>query len=186
MNRIVFLVLGFVFLKLSSSEEDVYSNIEFPPKFKPSTDPRQPAGHLKPFGYQRPPNGPVIEYDKPLRPEKFWEDHVSKNVPLVFRGGISESPALTKWTDSYIKEKYGDLDVLIEKKKENRTHGMTSRMLLGDFIDSYRKKDIYVVTVMPDPMREEVQVGYILISFNKSFVRYINGDFERTLMFNTH
>ncbi|KAK3745071.1 hypothetical protein QZH41_014551 [Actinostola sp. cb2023] len=132
-------------------------NIEFPPKFQPSSDPNVRAGHLKPFGYQRPPNGPIIEYEEPLRPEKFWESHVSQNQPLVFRGGISESPALSKWTDSYIKEKYGDLDVLIEKKKENRTHGMTSRLLLGDFIDIYQKEDIYVVTVMPDPMREEVQ-----------------------------
>lgn len=133
-------------------------NIPFPPKFQPSSDPTIRPGHLKPFGFQRPPNGPLIEYPKPLRPEKFWEQHVSQNVPLVFRGGIKESPALSLWTDAYIKEKFGDLDVLIERKKENRTHGITSRLLLGDFIDIYQKEDIYVVTVMPDPMREEVQV----------------------------
>lgn len=137
---------------------DEYKNIEFPPKFQPSTAPDIRPGHLKAFGFQRPPNGPLVEYTEPLRPEKFWEKHVSKNIPLVFRGGISESPALTLWTDDYLKKKYGDLDVLIEKKKENRTHGMTSRLLLGDFIDVYKNDDIYVVTVMPDPMREEVQV----------------------------
>lgn len=158
MHRILFIIFFSIIHHISTSTPTNLEDIEFPPKFQASNDPNIPAGHLKPFGYQRPPNGPVIEYDKPLRPEKFWEQHVSKNLPLVFRGGISESPAISKWTDEYIKEKYGDLDVLIEKKIENRTHGMTSRMLLGDFIDTYKEDDIYVVTVMPDPMREQVQV----------------------------
>lgn len=161
-----FIVLGcFVSLFLTASSSDL-KDIEFPPKFPHSEDPNVRAGHLRPFGYQRPPNGPVIEYEKPLRPENFWEHHVSKNLPLVFRGGISESPAISKWTDEYLRDNYGDLDVLIEKKKENRTHGMTSRLLLRDFIDTYRHDDIYVVTVMPDPMRQEVQVScFILYSF---------------------
>jgi len=156
----IIILLSFEFINpISTSAPTNFEGIEFPPKFQVSSDPDKLAGHLRPFGYQRPPNGPIIEYDKPLRPEKFWEKHVSKNLPLVFRGGISESPAISKWTDKYIKEKYGDLDVLIEKKRENRTHGMTSRLLLGDFIDTYKEDDIYVVTVMPDPMREEVQVN---------------------------
>ncbi|EDO30444.1 predicted protein, partial [Nematostella vectensis] len=115
-------------------------------------------GHLRPFGYQKPPNGPVIEYDYVLRPQEFWEKHVHENLPLVFRHGVAESPAIANWKDEYLKEKYGDLDVLIEGKRENRTHGKTQRMLLGDFIDRYRKDDLYVVTVMPDPMLAEVQV----------------------------
>jgi len=36
------------------------------------------------------------------------------------------------------------LDVLTELKTENRTHGITARMLLGDFIDVYKKKNLYV------------------------------------------
>ena len=44
-----------------------------------------------------------------LHPQEFWDKHVSKNLPLVFRGALKESPATRKWTDEYLKEKYGDL-----------------------------------------------------------------------------
>lgn len=134
-------------------------DVVFPPHFVPSSDPTVPAGHLQMFGLQRPPKGPVVEYNTVLKPQEFWDSHVSLNEPLVFRQGIAESPALEKWTDDYLKEKYGDLDVLTELKTENRTHGMTSRMLFGDFIDVYQKKNLYVVTVLPDPMRQELPVS---------------------------
>lgn len=133
--------------------------VTFPPVFVPSSDPTVPAGHLQMFGLQRPPNGPVVEYNTVLKPQQFWETHVSQNRPLVFRQALVDSPALKKWTDEYLKEKYGDLDVLTELKTENRTHGMTSRMLLGDFIDVYADKNLYVVTVLPDPMRQDLPVG---------------------------
>ena len=145
----------------------------FPPRFFPSNDPAIPAGHLKMFGLQRPPIGPVVEYNTVLKPQQFWDAHVSQNQPLVFRQAIADSTAVDKWTDEYLKEKYGDLDVLTELKTENRTHGMTSRMLFGDFIDIYTKKNLYVVTVLPDPMRQDLPVSdcYCLIIF--IFTEYV-------------
>ena len=140
------------------------NSVEFPPKFVPSLEPRVPAGHLKPFGYQKPPLGPVKEYTTVLHPQDFWEKHVSKNMPLVFRGSLKQSPALHKWTDEYLKEKYGDLDVLVEIKKENRTHGQNRRLTLAKFVDRYKTENMYIVTVLPDPMREEVQVSIYNIS----------------------
>lgn len=137
-------------------------DVVFPPNFLPSSDPNIPAGHLQMFGLQRPPNGPVVEYNTVLKPQEFWEAHVSKDEPLVFRQALANSPALQKWTDEYLKEKYGDLDVLTELKTENRTHGVTARMLLGDFINVYEKKNLYVVTVLPDPMRQDLPVSSCL------------------------
>lgn len=141
-------------------------DVIFPPEFLLSDDPSVPTGHLQMFGLQRPPNGPVVEYNTVLKPQEFWETHVSKSEPLVFRQAITDSPARQKWTDEYLKEKYGDLDVLTELKTENRTHGVTARMLLGDFIDVYEKKNLYVVTVLPDPMRQDLPVGKCLCSKN--------------------
>lgn len=127
------------------------------------------------FGLQRPPNGPVVEYNTVLKPQQFWETHVSQNRPLVFRQALVDSPALKKWTDEYLKEKYGDLDVLTELKTENRTHGMTSRMLLGDFIDVYADKNLYVVTVLPDPMRQDLPVlPCIMCGTFKDFLHELN------------
>ena len=149
----------------SASKNGIMSPEEviFPPHFVPSNDPDRPAGHLKIFGLQRPPNGPVIEYGSVLKPQEFWDKHVKQNQPLVFRQAIADSPAIKKWTDSYLKEKYGDLDVLTELKKENRTHGVTGRMLLGDFIDTYTKENLYVVTVLPDPMRKIFRLVVVIV-----------------------
>ena len=128
---------------------------EFPPQI--SDDKDFPTGHLQPLGYQRAPDGPVKEYNEVLRPEDFWEKHVSLSLPVVFRQGIGESPALSSWTDDYLRDNYGDLDVLIELKEENRSHA-TRRMNISVFLDRYKQEDIYIVTVLPDPMRKDIQV----------------------------
>lgn len=162
---------------LATTSEGVLNleDVVFPPHFVPSSDPTVPAGHLQMLGLQRPPKGPVVEYNTVLKPQEFWDSHVSLNEPLVFRQAIAESPALEKWTDDYLKEKYGDLDVLTELKTENRTHGMTSRMLFGDFIDVYQKKNLYVVTVLPDPMRQELPLlPCIMCGTFKDFLHELN------------
>ena len=173
--RAYFLLLSLVqnfliftaFLPSSEGHSQGLQEVVFPPQFLPSEDPSILAGHLKMFGLQRPPNGPVVEYNSVLKPQEFWDKHVSMLKPLVFRQAIANSPARLKWSDQYLKEKYGDLDVLTELKTENRTHGVTSRMLLGDFIDVYGKENLYVVTVLPDPMRKDLPVSrYVSCSQN--------------------
>ncbi|KAK3749278.1 hypothetical protein QZH41_016044 [Actinostola sp. cb2023] len=157
--------------KLKSSSGSQSDAFEFPPRFVPSNDPAVPAGHLKPFGYQRPPDGPVLEYNTVLHPVEFWNQHVSQNKPAVFRQAIAKSSAILKWNDDYLKEHYGDLDVLIELKKENRSFA-ARRTTLQTFINNYNDRDIYVVTVLPDPMRKEIQVPSCLMC--GSFVDYIH------------
>lgn len=130
---------------------------EFPPQIRISDDKNFPTGHLQPLGYQRAPDGSVKEYNEVLRPETFWEKHVSWSVPLVFRQGIGGSPALLSWTDDYLRDNYGDLDVLIELKEEDRSHA-TRRMNISEFLHRYKQEDIYIVTVLPDPMRRDIQV----------------------------
>lgn len=140
-----------------SIANNILSPIRFPPPISVSEDQNYPTGHLQPLGYQRAPNGPVQEYFEVLRGDTFWEEHVSKGIPLVFRQGIAESPALLTWTDDYLRENYGDLDVLIELKEENRSHS-ARRMTIMEFLSRYKEEDIYIVTVLPDPMRRDIQV----------------------------
>lgn len=155
------------FLNVSCSNK-VQNYAKFPPEINDLGTSDDPAGHLKPFGHQRPPEGPAKEYFEVLRPEIFWQDHVSKAIPLVFRQAISDSPAISKWTDEYLKKKFGDLDVLIELKKENRTHS-ARRTTIATFLDHYQEQDMYIVTVLPDRMRDEVQVGEKRILYQSSF-----------------
>ena len=140
-----------------SNANNIVSPIPFPPPISVSEDQNFPTGHLQPLGHQRLPDGPVQEYFDVLRGDTFWEEHVSRGVPLVFRQGIGESPALLSWTDDYLGENYGNLDVLIELKEENRSHS-ARRMTIMEFLSRYKEEDIYIVTVLPDPMRRDIQV----------------------------
>ena len=131
---------------------------QFPPKFQEdllSSD--VPAGHLKAFGHHRPPDGPVVEEQGFLHPKVFWDKYVSIHKPMVFRQAVANSPALDKWSDEYLAKEYGHLDVLLEVKRENRSTS-PQRVNISTFIDIYTKKNVYAVTVLPDPMRKDVQV----------------------------
>ncbi|XP_035673960.1 uncharacterized protein LOC118414197 [Branchiostoma floridae] len=154
--------LGSIFVNGEGSEDVV-----FPPTLLPS-EPGLPVGHLLPLGYQREPEGPVKEYTQPLTPTEFWEQHAREPyVPLVYRQAIAKAPAVANWqSDDYIREKYGDLDVLIEKKIEDRHHPVRLRMPLSEFLDNYHHKQWYVVSLLPDPMRAEMQVPRSLLCGN--------------------
>ncbi|XP_035670174.1 uncharacterized protein LOC118411794 [Branchiostoma floridae] len=146
-------------------------DVVFPPVVEPS-DSTLPDGHLLPLGCQREPDGPVKEYAEPLTPIEFWNLHAKYYVPLVYRQAITKAPAVTNWqNDEYIREKYGDLDVLVEKKNEDRGARPT-RMTLSNFLDNYQLEDWYVVSLLPDPMRAEMQVPRSLLcgTFKKSIL----------------
>ena len=131
---------------------------EFPPQYVENTSSDIPAGHLKAFGYHRPSDGPVDEESGFLHPKIFWEKYVSVHKPMVFRKAVSESPAIVNWNDEYLVERFGDLDLLLEVKRENRTK-QPQRTNVKSFIERYRNEDIYAVTLLPDPMRADVQVS---------------------------
>jgi lysine-specific demethylase 8 len=139
---------------------------EFPPKYVEDPLSDLPSGHLKAFGYHRLPDGPVAEEKGFLHPKIFWGKYVSIHNPMVFRQAISDSPAILKWTDGYLVETFGDLDIILEVKRENRMKP-PQRANISSFIERYIKEDIYAVTVLPDPMRAEVQV---LIFMNKLLI----------------
>ena len=153
--------LEFTFIQLlvsvlsSTVIEELAKLTEFPPVLKEK--PGEPLGHRKPLGWQRPPEGPVIEYHEALDANQYWKKHVRDHIPLVYRGYIKDSPAISLWTDDYLSEKYGDLDVLVEHKVEDRT-STSGRMRLRDFLDHYKEEDMYVVSMFPSEMMHEVRV----------------------------
>ena len=51
-------------------------------------------------------------------PQKFYEDYVKPSRAAIFRNAMTETPAFKLWTDDYLKEHYGDLEVRLEGKKE--------------------------------------------------------------------
>ncbi len=158
------LTLSILILQYCTASELPGAGIQFPPKLVEVEG--EPLGHLKPYGHQSAPEKHVKEYDEPLTAEEFWKNHVKDHIPLVYRQGIKGSPALKLWDDDYLSKEFGDLDVLVELKKENRTSS-SGRMRLKDFLTLYKKEEIYVVSMLPSEMMRDIKVdgGLGQISF---------------------
>ncbi|XP_062515381.1 uncharacterized protein LOC134190860 [Corticium candelabrum] len=118
-------------------------------------------GHLRPLGFHRPPLSHVDEFDYVISPREFWEKYASKGEPVVFRGAANHSAGFSRWTNEYLVENYGDLELKLEAKKEKGGDlpigdaGM-ARDTLRHFISRYERDDAYVVSQLPQPMYHEV------------------------------
>ena len=135
-------------------------------------DGENPIGHKQPLGFQNAPVSSVKEYNKFLDPITLWKDHVDPHIPLVYRGIIKDSPAVKNWaSDEYMTKTYGDLDVLVEHKREDRT-STSGRMALADFFKNYKSDDLYVVTMFPSEMMHEVKV--CIFGYLKELTVYFN------------
>lgn len=151
----VFLILASVFTgNYCFDYDDLLSRATFPPVLEDIEG--LPTGHKKPLGWQRVPEAPVKEYTMPLNANDYWKYHVKDHIPLVYRGVIKESPSIKLWDDDYLTEKYGDLDILVEHKLEDRT-STSGRMRLKDFLKNYKNSDLYVVSMFPKEMMPEVR-----------------------------
>uniref|UniRef100_F6TZA0 JmjC domain-containing protein n=1 Tax=Ciona intestinalis TaxID=7719 RepID=F6TZA0_CIOIN len=116
-----------------------------------------PVGHDLQLGLQRPPTGQVAEYFEIPTPRELWEKHVRLYRPAVLRGALNGSPALNKWSDDYLSKNYGDQEVLVEKKYEDR-RTEPKRMRIDAFLRNYTEHQWYTVSMMPEDMRKDIKV----------------------------
>lgn len=114
-------------------------------------------GHLDELGCQRPPLGHIPEYFDAPTPRELWENHVLPYRPAVIRGALDGAPALSLWNDDYLVKTYGDQEVLIEKKYEDRK-SEPKRMPIKEFLQNYEKENWYVVSLLPNAMRRDIRV----------------------------
>ena len=56
-------------------------------------------------GYHRKPSGPVLEERRIPSPEDFNKKYVKTRTTVVLRQAVSNVPAMSLWTDDYLKEK---------------------------------------------------------------------------------
>ena len=71
-------------------------------------------------------------------------------------------PAYKKWTDSFLVENFGELEVKLEHKTEKKKTPVGERGVGRDtirsFLETYKEKSSYIVSQLPDPMAEDVFV----------------------------
>eukprot|EP00058_Branchiostoma_floridae_P008007 XP_002593495.1 hypothetical protein BRAFLDRAFT_70717 [Branchiostoma floridae] len=136
-----------------------------------------PVGHLQPLGGHRPPDVPIDELHTIPHPREFWDKYVKHEKAVILRGAAKNSPSFTLWTDEYLKDKYGKLEVRLEGKREKHSWlpiGVKGigRDTIEHFLDTYRDKDAYIVSQLPTDMYHEVLVQPCLTcgSFRNSLV----------------
>eukprot|EP00729_Bicosta_minor_P008959 gene8959-12183_t len=101
-------------------------------------------GHLKPLGQQSVVPREVEVVESFPDPETFYRNYVHPRRPVLFRRAQQHAPALKLWSqDSYLKEMYGNVDVLYEPKRESRLND-PRRMRLDDFLQYYNNTDMSI------------------------------------------
>jgi len=127
---------------------------DFPPKI--TSQGSVPAGHLRPIGYQRRPEGPVRELRSVPTPQEFYEVFIKEDKPVTFRKMVSNVPAMTTWqNDAHLKKNYGDLKIHVVVKKELFTHGPQA-MTFKKFLKEYQYEDWYLSNTVPEEMMKEL------------------------------
>ena len=56
-------------------------------------------GHMQPIGSHRPPEESISILSYVPNPVEFYEDYVIMQTPVLFKGAIAGTPAVTKWRD---------------------------------------------------------------------------------------
>ena len=120
--------------------------------------------HMKPFGAHMDPAS-VDEFKEGEMPsaQDFWSKYVKKSKPVVFRGAAKNSPAMTKWTDEYLAEKFGDFEVRLEARKEKQGYipigaKGVGRDTIKNFVETYHKANKYIVSELPKAMYDDIMV----------------------------
>lgn len=113
-------------------------------------------GHMKPLGYHRPPDRLTEEIPYMIAPEDFHQHFVSRHRPLIIRNSVRHWNATWRWTDEYLASQFGQADVKVETKDDNR-YKSASKMTFAEFLSSYKeKRDWYLVDELLPEMREDV------------------------------
>ena len=61
-------------------------------------------GHMQPIGSHRPPEDNITILSYVPDPLEFYEEYMSLKKPVLLKGAISSTPAVTKWiSDEYLR-----------------------------------------------------------------------------------
>ena len=100
-----------------------------------------PSWHMKPLGSHREPEKVDETFaDDLISPEDFARKYVIPRKPIVFRNVVKDWPAFKLWSDEYLTEKYGDMELRLEGKKEKSSGTPKGDICLGrDYMKTFLK-----------------------------------------------
>nr|XP_004226487.1 lysine-specific demethylase 8-like [Ciona intestinalis] len=129
-----------------------------------------PEGHLKPFGFHRSPTVLLDEFtlENAPKPAEFYEKYFKRVKPAIFRGGLVNTDVFKHWTNDYLKEHYGELEMRVLRLDEKKDDGMLAplgekyygRDTIRHFVDHFQSEESnsYMVSELPAQMYKEFPV----------------------------
>ena len=83
-------------------------------------------------GYQRRPDGKVLEVDSVPSPQDFYNKFVKELKPAVFRKMVENVPAMKNWeSDQYLKRMWVIQDTALECYRYEKTNTLVPMELTG-------------------------------------------------------
>lgn len=96
-----------------------------------------------------------VERRADLDPEAFFERYYATGTPVVLTDLVTAWPAFGRWTPAYLKERWGDVEVMAtlgraaDPDYDLHTASLSRPVLLGDFVDRVlaagESNDLYLV-----------------------------------------
>ena len=88
---------------------------------------------------------------------EFFENYVRTKPKraVIFKGGAKLSPAFNLWNDEYLKN-HPDSEKMefdVEVGKKETREGKMERRTVKNFVETFRKDDIYAVTDVPSQLK---------------------------------
>jgi hypothetical protein len=137
--------------------KDMNLHLPFPPILERHDS--MPLGHLRPLGWQRRSEAPILEDSPSIGPSRFYHLFVQGNRSVVIRGIVPPLDVL--WTDSYLSKNYGHLNVTVAKRKQRLVDTLVMTPL-KTFLEQYRSDDLYMNTIIPDEMKHETPLPSLI------------------------
>ncbi|CAF1295184.1 unnamed protein product [Rotaria sordida] len=141
----------------SNFPKDMNLYVTFPPILERRES--IPLGHLRPLGWQRRAESPILEDSLNMEPARFYHLYVQGNRSVVIRGMVPSLDVL--WTDSYLSKTYGHLNVTVATRKQRLVDTLIM-MSLEIFLEQYRHDDLYMNTIIPDEMKHETPLPSLI------------------------
>jgi len=102
------------------------------------------AGQWEKMWHLRKQNNAIEELKYMPSWGEFFEKYVKKNRPVIIKDMFHEgAPAMEKWDDTYLRKKFGDMNIDVEFEKTEVRGGPTERTTLKKFIRSYMRSHYF-------------------------------------------
>jgi len=114
-------------------------------------------GHLMPLGSHQAADT-IAFVDGFPQPEQFFDMFDKNSKAVVFRGACKDFTATRMWSDEFLRNEYGQLQVSVDKVKEENRYLPSMKMKIKDFLEAYHNASWYMIDTLPKEMWHDLDI----------------------------